>query len=140
MHIPDFFNCEDHLIVVKVNGINGFMEENGDRLHFPAALQTINLGLTADFVGALNANDAVNAGDSDKERLNEARAALAEVYRFLFPLYNYWYPSFRLIGKVKRADGRYKKVYKKRPKTPCERLLESADIVYAQEVSCQEAV
>jgi hypothetical protein len=81
MQQPDFFNCEDHLIVVKVNGINGFMEVNGDRLHFPAGLQTINLGLTADFVGALNANDAVNAGDSDKERLNEARAALIAGFR-----------------------------------------------------------
>jgi hypothetical protein len=29
------------------------------------------------------------------------------------PLYNYRHPSFRLIDKVKQADGRYKKVYKK---------------------------
>jgi hypothetical protein len=55
-------------------------------------------------------------------------AALAEVYRFLCPLYNYWYPSFKLIDKVKRDDGRYRKVYEKAPKTPCERLLESPDI------------
>ena len=54
--------------------------------------------------------------------------ALAEVYRFLCPLYNYWYPSFKLIDKVKLDDGRYKKVYEKTPKTPCERLLESPDI------------
>jgi hypothetical protein len=104
--------------------------------------------------------------------------ALAEVYRFLCPLYNYWYPSFKLIEKVKLDNGRYKKVYEKVPKTPCERLLESPDVsaeckaelrrrkalynpvvlnlslneaverllrinrekVYAQEVSCQEAV
>jgi hypothetical protein len=105
-------------------------------------------------------------------------AALAEVYRYLCPLYNYWYPSFKLIDKVKLDNGRYKKVYEKSPMTPCERLLESPDIsdvckaelrrrktlynpvvlncglneavekllrinrekVYAQEVSCQEAV
>jgi hypothetical protein len=42
-------------------------------------------------------------------------AALAEVYRFLYPLYNYWYPSFKLVSKGKRADGRYKKVYEKAP-------------------------
>ena len=56
----------------------------------------------------------------------EEQAALAEVYRFLCPLYNYWYPSFKLIDKVKQADGRYKKVYEKSPKTPYERLLESS--------------
>ena len=54
--------------------------------------------------------------------------ALAEVYRFLCPLYNYWYPSFKLVSKEKQTDGRYKKVYEKEPKTPCERLLESPDI------------
>jgi hypothetical protein len=51
--------------------------------------------------------------------------ALGEVYKYLCPLYNYWYPSFRLIDKEKREDGRYKKVYEKEPKTPCQRLLES---------------
>jgi hypothetical protein len=56
------------------------------------------------------------------------KAALAEVYRYLSPLYNYWYPSFRLIDKVKQADGRYRKIYEKQPKTPCQRLLESPDI------------
>ena len=56
----------------------------------------------------------------------EEQAALSEVYRFLCPLYNYWYPSFKLIDKVKEAFGRYKKVYEKSPKTPCERLLESS--------------
>jgi hypothetical protein len=53
--------------------------------------------------------------------------ALTEVYSYLCPLYNYWYPSFRLLDKVKQADGRYKKVYEKSPKTPCQRLLESPD-------------
>jgi hypothetical protein len=55
-------------------------------------------------------------------------AALAEVYRFLCPLYNYWYPSFKLLSKEKQADGRYKKVYEKEPRTPWERLMESPDI------------
>jgi hypothetical protein len=51
--------------------------------------------------------------------------ALAEVYSYLCPLYTYWYPSFKLVDKVKQADGRYKKVYEKAPVTPCQRLLES---------------
>ncbi|MDR0759320.1 MAG: ISNCY family transposase, partial [Treponema sp.] len=38
----------------------------------------------------------------------EEYAALAEVYRWLCPLYNYWMPSFRLIAKEKQADGRYR--------------------------------
>jgi hypothetical protein len=56
------------------------------------------------------------------------RDALAGVYECLCPLYNYWYPSFRLIDKVKQEDGRYKKVYEKSPKTPYQRLLESPDV------------
>jgi hypothetical protein len=55
-------------------------------------------------------------------------AALAEVYRWLCPLYNYWMPSFRLISKEKQADGRYKKVYEKAPRTPFQRLVESPDV------------
>jgi hypothetical protein len=54
--------------------------------------------------------------------------ALAEVYTYLCPLYNYWYPSFRLIGKEKQGDGRYKKIYEKSPRTPYQRLLESAEV------------
>jgi hypothetical protein len=50
--------------------------------------------------------------------------ALSEVYRCLCPLYNYWYPSFKLIDKVQQDDGRYKKVYEGAPKTPYQRLLE----------------
>jgi hypothetical protein len=34
-------------------------------------------------------------------------------------------PSFKLLTKEKQADGRYKKVYEKTPKTPYERLMES---------------
>jgi hypothetical protein len=58
----------------------------------------------------------------------EECAALAEVYRWLCPLYNYWMPSFRLTDKEKQEDGRYKKVYEKEPKTPYERLMESPDV------------
>jgi hypothetical protein len=54
--------------------------------------------------------------------------ALAEVYTYLCPLYNYWYPSFRLTGKEKQGDGRYKKIYEKSPKTPYQRLVESAEV------------
>jgi hypothetical protein len=53
--------------------------------------------------------------------------ALAEVYSYLCLLYNYWHPSFRLIDKVKQADGRYKKAYEKSPQTPCQRLLDLSD-------------
>jgi hypothetical protein len=54
--------------------------------------------------------------------------ALAEMYKYLCPLYNYWYPSFRLTDKEKQGDGRYKKIYEKSPKTPCQRLLESEEV------------
>jgi hypothetical protein len=55
-------------------------------------------------------------------------AALAEVYRWLCPLYNYWIPSFRLVSKEKQPDGRYKKVYEKEPRAPFQRLIESTDV------------
>jgi hypothetical protein len=54
--------------------------------------------------------------------------ALEEVYRCLNPLLNYWYPTIRLIAKEKLASGRYKKIYEKVPKTPCQRLLESPEV------------
>jgi hypothetical protein len=54
--------------------------------------------------------------------------ALAGVYRWLCPLHNYWMPSFRLIAKEKQADGRYKKIYERQPRTPYQRLMESPDI------------
>jgi len=55
-------------------------------------------------------------------------AALAEVYRWLCPLYNYWMPSFRLVSKEKQDNGRYRKVYEQVPRTPYERLVESHDV------------
>jgi len=54
--------------------------------------------------------------------------ALAQVYRYLNPLLNYWYPTLRLIAKDKLPSGRYRKIYEKVPKTPYQRLLESAHI------------
>ena len=57
-----------------------------------------------------------------------AHNALDEVYRFLNPLLNYWYPTLRLIAKEKLPSGRYKKIYEKEPKTPYQRLLESPQL------------
>jgi hypothetical protein len=54
--------------------------------------------------------------------------ALADVYRYLNPLLNYFYPTMRLIAKEKLPSGRYKKIYEKDPKTPYQRLLESTDL------------
>ena len=58
----------------------------------------------------------------------KAQRALAQVYKYLNPLLNYWYPTIRLIAKDKLPSGRYKKIYEKEPKTPFQRLLESPDI------------
>ena len=51
--------------------------------------------------------------------------ALQDVYRFLNPLLNYFYPTLRLIAKEKLPSGRYKKIYEKEAKTPYQRLVES---------------
>jgi hypothetical protein len=51
--------------------------------------------------------------------------ALTEVYRYLNPLLNYFYPTLRLVAKEKLPSGRYKKIYEKEPKPPYQRLLES---------------
>jgi len=53
---------------------------------------------------------------------------LAEVYRYLNPLLNYFYPTLRLVAKEKLLSGRYKKIYEKNPMTPFQRLLDSAYI------------
>ena len=58
----------------------------------------------------------------------DALNALAEVYRFLNPLLNYWYPTIRLIAKEKLPSGRYKKIYEKEPKTPYQRILDSPHV------------
>jgi hypothetical protein len=57
-----------------------------------------------------------------------AANALSNVYRYLNPLLNYFYPTLRLIAKEKLPSGRYKKIYEKEPKPPCQRLLESPDL------------
>jgi len=74
-------------------------------------------------------------GDAVRKTVGYARfegqkacLALAQVYRYLNPLLNYWYPTLRLIAKEKLPSGRYKKVYEKEAKTPYQRLLESPDI------------
>jgi hypothetical protein len=54
--------------------------------------------------------------------------ALSDVYRYLNPLLNYFYPTLRLVAKDKLPSGRYKKIYEKDPKTPYQRLLESVDL------------
>jgi hypothetical protein len=61
--------------------------------------------------------------DTDAEH-----AALAEVYRLLCPLINFWYPTIKTTGKIKLENGRYKKIREKTPQTPYQRLLESPDV------------
>ena len=51
-----------------------------------------------------------------------------EAYQSLTPLSSFFYPALKLIGKEKQPNGRSKKIYEKIPKTPCQRLLESADL------------
>jgi hypothetical protein len=58
----------------------------------------------------------------------KAHKALAEVYLFYNQLLNYYYPTMRLIAKEKLPSGRYKKIYEKDPKPPCQRLLDSVYI------------
>jgi hypothetical protein len=53
---------------------------------------------------------------------------LEAVYRCLNPLLDYWYLTLRLIAKEKQASDRYKKIYEKVSKTPCQRLLESPEV------------
>jgi hypothetical protein len=57
-----------------------------------------------------------------------ALKALNDVYRYLNPLLNYWYPTLRLIAKEKLPSGRYKKIYEKEAKTPLQRILESPNV------------
>ena len=64
----------------------------------------------------------------DRFEGQEMGDALEAVYRYLNPLLNYGYPTLRLVAKEKQASGRYKKIYEKVSKTPCQRLLESPDL------------
>jgi hypothetical protein len=74
-------------------------------------------------------------GDAVRKTVGHARFegedalnALAEAYRFLNPLLNYWYPAMRLMAKEKLPSGRYKRIYGKEARTPYQRLLESPDV------------
>ena len=58
----------------------------------------------------------------------KAHEALSEVYLFLNPLLNYFYPTLRLLAKEKLPSGRYKKIYEKQAKSPYQRLLESLHV------------
>jgi hypothetical protein len=55
---------------------------------------------------------------------DEAFAALQNVYSYLNPIVNYFYPTKKLIAKERLPNGKIKKVYEKQLKTPYERLLE----------------
>ena len=56
-----------------------------------------------------------------------ALEGLAEVYTFLYPLYNYGYPPFKRVSKEKQSDRRYKNIYEKKARTPYERPVASPD-------------
>jgi hypothetical protein len=71
--------------------------------------------------------------DTDKEW-----QALAKVYQYLCPLYNYWFHSTKLIGREDLPDGRTKKIYEKEAKTPYERLLESAEVSEASKAELRK--
>jgi hypothetical protein len=59
---------------------------------------------------------------------DEALSALENVYSCLNPLINYFYPIKKLIAKDKLPNGKIKKVYEKKLKTPYERLVEHPDV------------
>jgi len=58
----------------------------------------------------------------------EAYAALVKVYSFLNPLINYFYPTKKTIDKKTLPNGKVKRIFEKRLKTPYERLLEHPDV------------
>jgi hypothetical protein len=55
---------------------------------------------------------------------DEAFAALNKVYSYLNPLINYFYPAKKTIGKKTLPNGKVKRIFEKRLKTPYERVLE----------------
>jgi hypothetical protein len=70
--------------------------------------------------------------DTDMEH-----AALAEVYRHLCPLINYFIPSMKLIGK-ERIGSKVKKHFD-RPMTPADRLLASLEVSDLDKMKIKEA-
>jgi hypothetical protein len=59
---------------------------------------------------------------------DEALAALDKVYSFLNPLVNYFYPTKKCIDKKTLPNGKAKRIYEKRLKTPYERVIEHPDV------------
>ena len=59
---------------------------------------------------------------------DEAVAALQKVYSYLNPLINYFYPTKKTIDKKNLPNGKVKKIFEKRLKTPYERVLEHPDV------------
>jgi len=59
---------------------------------------------------------------------DEAVAALQKVYSYLNPLINYFYPTKKTIAKKTLPNGKVKKIFEKRLKTPYERVLEHPDV------------
>lgn len=57
----------------------------------------------------------------------EAVNAMNELYAALRLYLNFFQPTFKLLGKEKQPNGRYKRVYD-RPQTPYKRVLKRADI------------
>jgi hypothetical protein len=59
---------------------------------------------------------------------DEAVSALENVYSYLNPLINYFYPTKKTIDKITLPNGKVKKVFEKQLKTPYERVLEHPDV------------
>lgn len=57
----------------------------------------------------------------------EAVTAMNELYETLRLYLNFFQPTFKLMGKERRPNGGYKRIYDT-PKTPYKRVLERADI------------
>jgi hypothetical protein len=53
-----------------------------------------------------------------------ALTALENVYSFLNPLINYFYPTKKCVAKKTLPNGKVKRIYEKQLKTPFERVLE----------------
>lgn len=57
----------------------------------------------------------------------EAVKAMNELYEVLRLYLNFFQPTFKLQGKEKQLNGRYKRIYDK-PQTPYKRVLQRKDI------------
>jgi hypothetical protein len=70
----------------------------------------------------------------------QAHHALQEIYRYLCPLRNYFYPCVRLVSK-QRIDGKSRKTYDA-PETPYDRLMKDPRLTQIQKqhiMKCREA-